>query len=86
MTRILILAATLSLLLSSPALANFAAGKTAYDTKNWEQAILSLRPLAESGDARAAAVCCIRFHTRYDHQRDVQIASGRTVKQIRRHT
>lgn len=51
MTRLLLLA--FMLLFATPAFADFAAGKAAYDTKKWESAIVNLRPLAESGDARA---------------------------------
>lgn len=38
---------------ATPALADFAAGKAAYDKKDWAKAILELRPAAESGDASA---------------------------------
>lgn len=38
---------------STAAFAGFDEGKHAYDTKNWTQAILNLRPLAESKDPRA---------------------------------
>lgn len=53
MSRIVLFALALALGLSSPALADFKDGKAAYDSKKWEQAIINLRPLAESGDARA---------------------------------
>lgn len=53
MTRLLLIASVLVLCLATPAHADFAAGKAAYDTKKWEQAVLNLRPLAEQGDARA---------------------------------
>lgn len=53
MTRFLFLAIAISLSLVTPAYADFTTGKTAYDTKKWEKAILNLRPLAEGGDARA---------------------------------
>lgn len=36
---------------ASPARADFAAGKAAYDRKDWTVAITTLRPLAEQGDA-----------------------------------
>ncbi len=53
MTRFLFLALAIGLCLASPAYADFKAGKAAYDTKKWDQAIFNLRPLAEAGDARA---------------------------------
>ncbi len=53
MKRILFPALLLALVIATPAHADFTAGKSAYDTKNWEQAIRHLRPLAESGEARA---------------------------------
>lgn len=53
MTRFLLLAFVLAIGFATPAQADFAAGKNAYDTKKWQQAIINLRPLAESGDARA---------------------------------
>ena len=53
MTRFPLLAFAIALVLATPAYADFAAGKNAYDTKKWEHAIINLRPLAESGDARA---------------------------------
>lgn len=53
MTRFLIFALAFTFMVAAPARADFAAGKNAYDTKKWDQAIFNLRPLAESGDARA---------------------------------
>ena len=53
MTRLFLLVFVFTLGLATAAYADFAAGKAAYDTKKWEQAIINLRPLAESGDARA---------------------------------
>lgn len=42
------------LLVATPAMADFAAGKKAYDTAQWEEAILNLRPAAEvENDPRA---------------------------------
>jgi TPR repeat protein len=50
----LLLAFTLLLtLLAQPAFAGFDEGKKAYDEKKWDQAIINLRPIAETGDARA---------------------------------
>lgn len=55
MQRYLFVLALLSLL-SSPACAGFQEGKDAYDNKNWQQAVLHLRPIAEEGDDRALIV------------------------------
>lgn len=44
------------LLYSFSAFAGFDEGKAAYDQKNWEQAIINLRPAAEEGDERAMIV------------------------------
>lgn len=44
------------LFFTSPALAGFDEGKAAYDKKDWEQAVINLRPAAEGGDDRAMIV------------------------------
>ncbi len=53
MSRLLLLALLFAFTLVTPAFADFKAGKAAYDTRNWDQAVFNLRPLAEGGDARA---------------------------------
>lgn len=52
----LLVAAALSFFSVNSAWASFEQGKEAYERKNWQQAIYYLRPLAESGDARAMIV------------------------------
>lgn len=45
--------AALFIAFAAPAQAGFEDGKAAYDMQRWRDAILTLRPLAENGDARA---------------------------------
>lgn len=65
MKRLLALTLVTVLLAASPAHADFAAGKAAYDTKKWDQAIINLRPLAESGDARAMVLLANMYSQGY---------------------
>lgn len=53
MLKKLIFAAFILFLSGHAALADFAAGKKAYDTQDWRNAILNLRPLVEAGEDRS---------------------------------
>lgn len=63
-------------LTATPALADFAGGKTAYDRKDWPRAIMLLRPLAEQGDARAQVLLGNMYVQGYGVRRDSTQAYG----------
>jgi TPR repeat protein len=55
MQRILIILVLITFF-AAPALADFEAGKDAYNHKDWTRAITELRPLVEAGDERAMII------------------------------
>lgn len=62
------------ILLPQNAAASFSKGKKAYDEKNWAEAIINLRPLAETGDARALVILGNMYNEGYGVERDIREA------------
>jgi TPR repeat protein len=70
------IAAFVFCLAALPALADFDAGKKAYDRADWARAIMALRPLAEQGDARALVLMGNMYAQGYGVRRDEAEAYG----------
>lgn len=74
MSKFTLPALLLLLALSSPAAAGFEEGRSAYNSRAWEKAILELRPLAEGGNDRALLLIANMYYHGYGVIRDYREA------------
>lgn len=72
--RFLTLILVSGLFISSPALAGYKEGKSAFDSKDWFQAIVHLRPLAEAGDDRAQLLLGKMYSNAWGVKKDFKAA------------
>ncbi len=76
MKKTVLFLAVLLCLAPPPVLADFLAGRRAYDRQDWRAAIAELRPLAEQGDARAQVILGNMYANGYGVAQDGQEAFG----------